>query len=476
MGKATGFLEHERELPPRRPIEERLRDFREFEGVHSEEILKAQAARCMDCGIPFCHQGCPLGNLIPEFNDLIYRGRWREASARLHRTNNFPEFTGRVCPAPCEEACVLSIDSKGVTIKQIERQIVDRAFEEGWIAPVRAVAPSGRRIAVVGSGPAGLACAQELARAGHAVTVFERSDRVGGLLRYGIPDFKLEKWRLDRRVLQLEAEGVVFKTGVEVGVDLGVGELRRGFDAICLAIGATRPRDLGIPGRSLQGVHFAMDFLSGQNRAVAGDGAASISAEMKRVVVLGGGDTGADCVGTSHRQGARSVHQLELMPAPPSARTADMPWPSWPIILRTSSSHEEGGVRDFGVSTHAFLSDEADRVRALSAVRVAVHKGPDGRSTMSELPGSEFVLEADLVLLALGFLGPEPRLITELGAPVDARGAVQVDDSMMTGVPGVFACGDAKRGPSLVVWAIAEGRDAAQRIDLWLKNNPGGLK
>jgi glutamate synthase (NADPH/NADH) small chain len=415
--------------------------------------------------------------LIPEFNDLIYRGRWREAAARLHRTNNFPEFTGRVCPAPCEEACVLSIDGKGVTIKQIERQIVDRAFEEGWIAPVRAVAPSGRRVAVVGSGPAGLACAQELARAGHAVTVFERSDRVGGLLRYGIPDFKLEKWRVDRRVLQLEAEGVSFKTGVEVGMDLPVAELRRNFDAICLAIGATRPRDLGLPGRDLQGVHYAMEFLSGQNRALAGDGPSSISAEKKRVVVLGGGDTGADCVGTSHRQGARSVHQLELMPAPPASRTADMPWPSWPIILRTSSSHEEGGVRDFGVSTQAFVGDEAGRVRALSAVRVAFHRAEDGRASMVELPGSEFVLEADLVLLALGFLGPEPRLITELGAPLDARGAVSVDpQSMMTGIPGVFACGDAKRGPSLVVWAIAEGRDAAQRIDLWLKNNPGGLE
>jgi glutamate synthase (NADPH/NADH) small chain len=312
-----------------------------------------------------------------------------------------------------------------------------------------------------------LACAQELARAGHAVTVFERSDRVGGLLRYGIPDFKLEKWRLDRRLAQLAAEGVVFKTGVEIGVDLDLAELRRGFDAICLAIGATRPRDLEVPGRTLDGVHFAMEFLSGQNRAVAGDGPAQIVAAKKRVVVLGGGDTGSDCVGTSHRQGARSVHQLELMPEPPHARSIDNPWPSWPLILRSSSSHEEGGVREFGVATRAFLGDEAGRVRALSVVRVALERG-----TMSELPGSEFVLEADLVLLALGFLGPEPRLLTELGARLDPRGAVQVDpETMMTSVEGVFACGDAKRGPSLVVWAIAEGRDAAHRIDAWLENN-----
>ncbi|MBI2964326.1 MAG: glutamate synthase subunit beta [Deltaproteobacteria bacterium] len=469
MGKITGFLEIPRELPPRRPVEERLKDWRELEGKLPEEKLRAQGARCMDCGIPFCHQGCPLGNIIPDWNDLVYRGRWREAIQRLHSTNNFPEFTGRVCPAPCEEACVLNINNDPVTIKQIEKQIVDHAWHEGWVAPAPPPCRTGKRVAVVGSGPAGLACAQQLARAGHAVTVFERADRIGGLLRYGIPDFKLEKHLIDRRMEQMRAEGVTFVTRANVGVDLPTAQLRREFDALCLAGGATQPRDLAILGRELDGIHFAMDFLPQQNRLVAGDAVPDpISARGKRVIILGGGDTGSDCLGTSNRQGAISVHQFELLPRPPDQRTAEMPWPQWPMIFRTSSSHEEGVVRDFSINTQRF-SGENGRVRKLHAVHLEWQRGDDGRVRMVEIRGSEFEMDCDLVLLALGFLGPERRgPIDDLGLKLDERGNVQVDRAYGTSEPGVFACGDLRRGQSLVVWAIWEGREAARGVDAFL--------
>jgi len=469
MGKITGFLEISRETPPRRPVEERLKDWQELEGKLPEDKLRAQGARCMDCGIPFCHKGCPLGNIIPDWNDLVYRGRWKDAIERLHSTNNFPEFTGRVCPAPCEEACVLNINDDPVTIKQIEKQIIDHAFKEGWVTPLPPSRPSGKRIAIVGSGPAGLACAQQLARAGHRVTVFERSDRIGGLLRYGIPDFKMEKHLVDRRMEQMEAEGVTFQTRVNVGVDLPTATLRRDFDAICLAGGATQPRDLPIPGRELGGIHFAMDFLPLQNKVVAGDEVANqITAAGKRVIILGGGDTGSDCLGTSNRQGALSVHQFELLPRPPDRRTADMPWPYWPTIFRSSSSHEEGVVRDFSINTRRF-SGENGYVKKLHAVRLEWRSGDNGRMQMVETPGSEFEMGCDLVLLALGFLGPERRgPIDDLGLRLDERGNVAAERDYMTSVPGVFACGDLRRGQSLVVWAIWEGREAARGIDAYL--------
>ncbi len=469
MGKITGFLEIPRELPERRPIEERLKDWRELEGKLSEDKLRQQGARCMDCGIPFCHEGCPLGNIIPDWNDLIYRGRWKDAIQRLHSTNNFPEFTGRVCPAPCEEACVLNINDSPVTIKQIEKQIVDHAFAEGWVTPQPPPRQTGKKVAVVGSGPAGLACAQQLARAGHLVTVFERADRIGGLLRYGIPDFKMEKHLVDRRMEQMKTEGVSFVTNANVGFDVPTAELRKSFDAICLAGGATAPRDLPIPGRELDGIHFAMDFLPQQNKLIAGDDVSNqITAAGKRVVILGGGDTGSDCLGTSNRQGALSVHQFELLPRPPDRRTADMPWPYWPMIFRTSSSHEEGVIRDFSINTKRF-SGEDGTVKKLHAVHLEWKQGGNGRPQMVEVPDSDFEIDCDLVLLALGFLGPERGgPINDLGVSLDERGNVATDRNYMSSVPGVFACGDLRRGQSLVVWAIWEGREAARGVDEYL--------
>jgi glutamate synthase (NADPH/NADH) small chain len=471
MGKISGFLEYERELPPRRPVQERLHDWHELEGKHPEDKLQVQAARCMDCGVPFCHKGCPLGNIIPDWNDLIYRGRWKDAINRLHATNNFPDFTGRICPAPCEEACVLSINNDPVTIKQIEKQIIEHAFKEGWVGPQVPPRRTGKKVAVVGSGPAGLACAQQLIRAGHWVTVFERADRIGGLLRYGIPDFKLEKRMVDRRLEQMAGEGVSFRPSTNVGVEYPVDRLRAEHDAIVLAGGSTASRDLRVPGRELKGIHFAMEFLPQQNKVVAGDAVPNqITAKGKRVVVLGGGDTGSDCVGTSNRQGASSVHQFELLPQPPGTRTEDVaPWPYWPMTLRSSSSHEEGVARDWSINTKHFSGDEHGNVKKLHAVRLEWLKGDNGRPVMREVSGSEFELDADLVLLALGFLGPERNgMLADLGVQLNERGNVAVDKSWMTSVPSVFSCGDMRRGQSLVVWAIWEGRECARGVDQFL--------
>ena len=468
MGKITGFMEILRETPARRPVAERLRDWREYDLKMPEDRLRAQGARCMDCGIPFCHKGCPLGNIIPDWNDLVYRGRWREALERLHSTNNFPEFTGRVCPAPCEEACVLNINNDPVTIKAIEKSIIDHAWDAGWVAPQPPERRTGKKVAVIGSGPAGLACAQQLARAGHLVTVFERADRIGGLLRYGIPDFKMEKRHIDRRLEQMAAEGVTFVTDAHVGVNVPVDRLRREFDALVLAGGATKPRDLPVPGRELKGIHFAMEFLPQQNRVVAGDHVPDqIVATGKRVVILGGGDTGSDCLGTSNRQGAASVHQFELLPQPPKDRPP-FTWPNWPMILRTSTSHEEGVIREWSINTKRFSGDAHGNVKKLHAVRLE-WTADGGRPAMREIPGSEFELECDLVLLALGFVGPEPdTMLAQLGVKLTDRGTVWVDEHYQTSVPGVFACGDMRRGQSLVVWAIWEGREAARGVDAYL--------
>lgn len=468
MGDPRGFLKIRRAKPAARPVEERLHDHREIEPLLDEGALREQASRCMECGVPFCHRGCPLGNLIPDWNDLAYRGRWEEAAEALLATNNLPEVTGRVCPAPCEASCVLSLHGAPVTIKEVERSIAARLLGEG--APLAAQpAPErlGRAVAVIGSGPAGLAAAQQLARAGYDVTVFERDDRIGGLLRYGIPDFKLEKELLDRRVDQMEREGVVFRAGVHAGEDVTAEALRRSFDAIVLCVGAGQARELAVPGRELGGVRLAMEYLTQQNRRVAGDAvpeAQAITAEGKRVVILGGGDTGADCLGTALRQGAAHVTQIELMPRPPLERLPANPWPEWPMILRTSSSHEEGGEREFAVLTKGLLGDERGQVRALSAVRIRLEAG-----RVEEIPGSDFEIPCELVLLAMGFVGPErSRLLAELGVALDARGNVKVERAA-TSVPGVFAAGDASRGASLVVWAIAEGRRAAEAVDAWLK-------
>ncbi|MEW6683679.1 MAG: glutamate synthase subunit beta [Nitrospirota bacterium] len=475
MADIRGFLKVKREGPKRRPVEERVHDWKEFYQPVSEEILRNQGSRCMDCGVPFCqgNTGCPVENLIPEWNDLVHRGRWRDALKALHTTNNFPEFTGRLCPAPCESACVLGIIDDPVSIRVIEWNIVDKGFDEGWVSPIPPVVETGFRVAVIGSGPAGLAAAQQLRRAGHKVTVFEKADRIGGLLRYGIPDFKMEKWVIDRRLDQMTAEGVEFKTSVDVGRDISVAEIRRHYDAVLLAIGATVPRDLKVPGRELGGVHFAMDYLTQQNKINAGDppppANERITAEGKRVVIIGGGDTGSDCLGTCHRQGATEVYQFELLPEPPPHRAASTPWPYWPMQLRSSHAHEEGCKREWSVSTTKF-SGRNGRVEKLHAVRVEFEKDAQGKTKMVEVPDSAFELNVDLVLLAMGFTGPEkPGLLTDLGVNLDPRGNVAVNADYMTNVDGVFAAGDAKRGASLIVWAIAEGRKAAAGIERYLK-------
>jgi glutamate synthase (NADPH/NADH) small chain len=466
MGKTTGFLEYSRELAPRRPVLQRVNDWFEIYLDLPDDTLRKQGARCMDCGVPFCQTGCPVSNLIPDWNDLVYRGRWKEAVRQLHATNNFPEFTGRICPAPCEASCVLGINQPAVTIKQNEKNIVERGFLEGWILPEPAKHRSGKKVAVVGSGPAGLAAAQQLCRAGHAVVVYEKADRIGGLLRYGIPQFKLEKHIIDRRVEQMSAEGVQFITGAEVGKNVSVAELRRDFDAIILAGGAEHPRDLTVPGRELKGIHFAMEYLPQQNRRCLGDvvdPAIEILASGKRVVIIGGGDTGADCLGTCHRQQPLSVHQFEIMPKPPDERSPLTPWPLWPMQLRTEAAHEEGGIRDWSIATTKF-SGEAGGVKQLHAVRV----GPPPK--FERIPGSGFTMEADLVLIAMGFLGPvRAGMMEQLGVALDPRGNVATDHNYMTSVPGVFAAGDMRRGQSLVVWAIAEGRKAAAAVDTYLR-------
>lgn len=468
MGKPTGFVEFKREKQPYRPIAERTRDWRQVMLPWPVDTLQKQGARCMDCGVPFCHEGCPLGNIIPDWNDLVYRNRWREASDRLHATNNFPEFTGTLCPAPCEGSCVLGINDDPVTIRAIELAIVDHAFEQGWVKPDPPLHRTGKKVAVVGSGPAGLAAAQQLNRAGHWVTVFERDDRIGGLLRYGIPEFKMEKGVLDRRLDLLRKEGIRFEVNANVGVNVPVEKLRREFDAILLAGGATLPRDLKVPGRELRGIHFAMEYLPLQNRRCEGDlipDEAFITAKGKRVVIIGGGDTGADCLGTVHRQGALSVHQFEILPRPPNTRAPDNPWPQWPVILRTYAAHEEGGIRDYSISTTRF-SGRDGRVERLHGVRVEVVSDANGRRTMREIPGSEFEMDADLVLLAMGFLGPErDGMLGQLDVKLTERGNVWRDENWMTSVPGVFTAGDMQRGQSLIVWAIAEGRQAAKGID-----------
>jgi glutamate synthase (NADPH) small chain len=471
VGKVTGFLEIKRKKPPARPVTERVHDWKEYYLSYPVDELTKQAARCMDCGIPFCHQGCPLGNIIPDWNDLVYKDQWREALDRLHATNNFPEWTGRLCPAPCEGSCVLGINDDPVTIKGVELAIVERAFDEGWVGTQPPAVRTGKRVAVIGSGPAGLAAAEQLNRAGHSVTVFERDDRIGGLLRYGIPEFKMEKRFVDRRLRMMQMDGVVFRTNAHVGVNVPVETLRHDFDALVLAGGACWPRDLPVPGRELGGIHFAMEYLTLQNRRCEGDpidDATFISAQGKRVVIIGGGDTGADCLGTVHRQGALSVHQFELLPRPPDERAADNPWPQWPNIFRVSGAHEEGGERVYAVSTERFLGDAQGRVRALEAMKIdMVREG--GRVEFKPIPGSEFTLEVELVLLAMGFLGPErPGMLTDLGVKLTERGNVWRDASWMTSVPGVFACGDMQRGQSLIVWAIAEGRSAARGVDLYL--------
>jgi glutamate synthase (NADPH/NADH) small chain len=473
MGKATGFLEFRRADTPYRPVEERLRDWREVQTDPAIEDVRVQGARCMDCGVPFCNDACPLGNIIPDWNDLLYRDRMQEALTRLHSTNNFPEFTGLVCPAPCEAACVLGINDDAVSIKQIEWEIIRNGWDQGWVVPVKPERRSGRSVAVVGSGPAGLAAAQQLNRAGHTVTVFEKSDRPGGLLTYGIPDFKLEKWIVERRIEQMREEGVSFQTGVHAGVDLSAAELRQGFDAVLLCCGSEQPRDLPIEGRDLDGVHFAMDFLTQQNRRGQGDSvdpAGEILAADRHVVVLGGGDTGSDCVGTSHRQGARSVTSIELLERPPGERAASTPWPLWPLMYRTSSSHLEGGEREFAVLTQRFTGSNG-RVERLHAARVRFGE-PDasGRPRMEEIPGTEFEIPADRVLLAMGFVHPvHSGLVEGLGLQLDPRGNVAADTrTFVTSEPGVFAAGDCRRGQSLVVWALWEGREAARAVDAYL--------
>ncbi|MBM4133246.1 MAG: glutamate synthase subunit beta [Nitrospira sp.] len=468
MADPKGFMKYAREGPKRRPVELRVQDWKEFYDPMPEDALKAQGSRCMDCGVPFCQStnGCPVVNLIPEWNDLVHRGRWRDALKALHTTNNFPEFTGRLCPAPCESACVLGINEDPVSIRVVEWNIIDKGFDEGWVQPVLPTSSTGKTVAIVGSGPAGLAAAQQLARAGHKVTLFEKADRIGGLLRYGIPDFKMEKWVLDRRLDQMKAEGVEFKTGVHIGTDMSGEELRRRFDAVGLAMGAEQPRELPVPGRELKGIHLAMDYLTQQNKRNAGDTitAEAITAKGKRVVIIGGGDTGSDCLGTAHRQGCAEVHQFELLPEPPPKRAGSTPWPLWPMQLRTSHAHEEGCDRQWSVSTTKF-SGHHDHVTKLHAQRVSFENGK-----FVPVPGSEFELNADLVLLAMGFTGPVKNGILDgLGVAYDARGNAATDQNYMTNVEGVFAGGDVRRGASLIVWAIAEGRKMAAAVDQYLR-------
>jgi glutamate synthase (NADPH/NADH) small chain len=492
VGDITGFMTYGRELPSRRPVQVRLRDWKEVYEPFPVEAAQHQGARCMDCGIPFCHEGCPLGNLIPEWNDLVYRDDWDEAIQRLHATNNFPEFTGRLCPAPCEGSCVLGINDDPVAIERIEYEIAERAWSEGWVLPVTVAHPTEKRVAVVGSGPAGMAAAQQLARAGHTVVVFERAEKPGGLLRYGIPEFKMEKAVLDRRLEQLVAEGVEFRCGVSVGEPapevsgaaavggpgaaatdatvISSSSLVDDYDAVVVAGGATLPRDLPIPGRELGGIHLAMEYLKPSNLVQEGSLAASpISAEGKHVVIIGGGDTGADCLGTVHRQGALAVHQLEIMPEPPRDRSGSNPWPTWPLIMRTSAAHEEGGERLFAVTTVECLGDADGNVRALRGEEVELAYDAQGRPAFEPVPESAFELQCELVLLAMGFLGSEPGgVVADLGLELNARGSVAADTSWSTNVEGVFVCGDMTRGQSLIVWAIAEGRSAAAAVDRYL--------
>ncbi|MET0414198.1 MAG: glutamate synthase subunit beta [Polyangiaceae bacterium] len=466
MGKVTGFMEYRREDPQKIAARERVRNYREFELPVLREKLQMQGARCMDCGIPFCNTGCPLGNLIPDWNDLVFRGDWQEAARSLHETNNFPEVTGRVCPAPCEAACVLNINDDAVAIKLIEKSIADEALSSGWILPEPPEHRTGKRVAVIGSGPAGMAAAQQLNRVGHEVVVFERDDRLGGLLTYGIPDFKLEKSIVHRRLQQMREEGVKFRTNVDVGIDISADQLKTEFDAICICIGSRVPRDLAIPGRELKGIHYAMPFLEQQNRRVAGDVVGEVGAILaggKRVVVIGGGDTGSDCIGTSNRQKALEVVNLEIMPRPPDDPADHTPWPLWPLMYRSSSSHDEGVQREFAVTTSEFIGKNGN-VTGLRCVRLEMKDGK-----LASVPGSEFLIQADLVLLAMGFVNPEPKgFITQLGVALDQRKNVVVDSRFMTSVPGVFAAGDSQRGQSLVVWAIADGRKAARGIDQYL--------
>jgi glutamate synthase (NADPH/NADH) small chain len=470
MGKPTGFLEYTREMPAKRPAQERLNDYKEFIDKYPEQKLNQQAARCMNCGVPFCHSGCPLGNIIPEFNDAVYRQNWQEAYDILSSTNNFPEFTGRICPAPCESACVLGINQPPVAIEEIEKHIIEIAFEKGFVKAKGPKLRTGKKVAVVGSGPAGLAAAAQLNYAGHQVTVFERDDAPGGLLRYGIPDFKLEKWVIDRRIKLMEEEGVVFKCNANVGVNIGINDLLREYHSIVLAGGSTIPRDLAVPGRELKGVHFAMDFLSQQNKRVSGSrfNSEEILASGKNVVVIGGGDTGSDCVGTSNRQSARSVTQFELMPMPPKDRTQHMPWPSYPMVLKTSSSHEEGCERQWAVATKAFLGDEKGNLRALNIVDLEWKLGEDGRpAQFVEIAGSEREIPCQLALLAMGFVHPQHEgVVNELGLELDNRGNVKATEkAYQTSIPKIFTAGDMRRGQSLVVWAISEGRECARKVD-----------